>query len=149
MYILMSSSISPIHYCCHCCGFFFQLHWRMSEKFLNFVPMLYRVSVQLSVWCFPWLDIHTRLMLLHDSRNDDGIKSFFQEVHELYIKVSHYLPSAPYLSFFFHFRTMFLMHVFWGLSLWNSWWGRFSCSILGECSYKFEQVETHWQWHWT
>ncbi|XP_073317050.1 transport protein particle 20 kDa subunit-like isoform X1 [Primulina huaijiensis] len=29
---------------------------------------------------------HTRLMLLHDSRNDDGIKSFFQEVHELYIK---------------------------------------------------------------
>ncbi|MBA0740533.1 hypothetical protein Gogos_013728 [Gossypium gossypioides] len=30
--------------------------------------------------------IHTRFMLLYGSRSDDGIKSFFQEVHELYIK---------------------------------------------------------------
>ncbi|KAF8389094.1 hypothetical protein HHK36_025779 [Tetracentron sinense] len=38
--------------------------------------------------------IHTRLMLLHDSRNDDGIKSFFQEVHELYIKVYYCILST-------------------------------------------------------
>ncbi|XP_020270182.1 uncharacterized protein LOC109845347 isoform X3 [Asparagus officinalis] len=30
--------------------------------------------------------LHLKLMLLHDLRNEDGIKSFFQEVHELYIK---------------------------------------------------------------
>lgn len=27
-------------------------------------------------------------MLLHEVRNDDGIKNFFQEVHELYVKVN-------------------------------------------------------------
>ncbi|KAF5727620.1 hypothetical protein HS088_TW22G01316 [Tripterygium wilfordii] len=34
-------------------------------------------------------------MLLHDSRNDDGIKSFFQDVHERYIKT---LLNPLYLS---------------------------------------------------
>ncbi|KAF6152310.1 hypothetical protein GIB67_005964 [Kingdonia uniflora] len=50
--------------------------------------------------------IHTRLMLLHDSRNDDGIKSFFQEVHELYIKIllnPLYLPGSRVTSS--HFDT--------------------------------------------
>lgn len=28
-----------------------------------------------------------KFVLLHPSRNEDGIKSFFQHVHELYIKV--------------------------------------------------------------
>jgi hypothetical protein len=28
-----------------------------------------------------------KLMLLHDARNEDGIKAFFTEVHELYVKV--------------------------------------------------------------
>ncbi len=41
-------------------------------------------------------DTHTRLMLLHDSRNEDGIRNFFQEVHELYIKVTEYLPMHVY-----------------------------------------------------
>jgi len=31
--------------------------------------------------------IDVKLMLLHDSRNEDNIKNFFQEIHELYIKV--------------------------------------------------------------
>ncbi|ESQ39551.1 hypothetical protein EUTSA_v10001067mg [Eutrema salsugineum] len=49
---------------------------------------------------------HTRLMLLHDSRNEDGIKSFFQEVHELYIKIllnPLYLPGSRITSS--HFDT--------------------------------------------
>ncbi|KAB1670687.1 hypothetical protein ES319_1Z146000v1 [Gossypium barbadense] len=40
-------------------------------------------------------------MLLLDSRSDDGIKSFFQEVHELYIKSllnPLYLPGSRITS---------------------------------------------------
>lgn len=36
-------------------------------------------------------------MLLHDSRNEDGVKSLFQEVHELYIKVCCLIPSQNVL----------------------------------------------------
>ncbi|URE48769.1 Sedlin, N-terminal conserved region [Musa troglodytarum] len=45
-------------------------------------------------------------MLLHDSRNEDGIKSFFQEVQELYIKIllnPLYLPGSRITSS--HFDT--------------------------------------------
>ena len=41
---------------------------------------------------------HIKLMLLHDVRNEDGIKNFFQEVHELYVKVlmnPFYDPKGP------------------------------------------------------
>ncbi|KAL3905343.1 MAG: hypothetical protein SGPRY_010946 [Prymnesium sp.] len=30
---------------------------------------------------------HIKLMLLHDKRNEDGIRNFFNDVHELYVKV--------------------------------------------------------------
>lgn len=33
-----------------------------------------------------------RLLLLHEVRNDDGIKGFFQDVHELYVKVRSLSP---------------------------------------------------------
>lgn len=39
-----------------------------------------------------------RFLLLHDGRSDDSIRSFFKDVHELYIKAMlnpFFSPTAP------------------------------------------------------
>ncbi|KAF8645947.1 hypothetical protein HU200_066038 [Digitaria exilis] len=77
------------------------LAWTTNAMFLRSVDRFSDlvVSVYDSV-------VHTRFMLLHDPRSDDGIKSFFQEVHELYIKIflnPLYLPGSRITSS--HFDT--------------------------------------------
>jgi len=51
---------------------------------------------------------HERFMMLHTTKNDDGIKNFFQEVYELYIKVllnPFYRPDTPITSPAFNQRV--------------------------------------------
>ncbi|GAB2222355.1 hypothetical protein Droror1_Dr00013571 [Drosera rotundifolia] len=78
------------------------LAWTTSAMFLKSIDRFNDLVVSVYVSAV----IHTRLMLLHDSRNDDGIKSFFQDVHELYIKIllnPLYLPGSRITSS--HFDT--------------------------------------------
>ena len=54
---------------------------------------------------------HVRMMLLHDVRNDDGIKNFFHDVHELYVKVlmnPFHDPRMPIASTLFDARVKVL-----------------------------------------
>ncbi|XP_021314119.1 trafficking protein particle complex subunit 2 isoform X1 [Sorghum bicolor] len=75
------------------------LAWSTNAMFLRSVDRFsdFVVSVYVTAG-------HTRFMLLHDSRSDDGIKSFFQEVHELYMKIflnPLYLPGSRITSSYF------------------------------------------------
>jgi hypothetical protein len=49
-----------------------------------------------------------RLMVLHDVRNEDGIKNFLHDVHELYVKVllnPFHSPQMPIKSETFDARV--------------------------------------------
>nr|AFS50006.1 SNARE-like protein [Dendrobium officinale] len=72
------------------------LAWTTSAMFLKAMDRFNELVVSVYVTAG-----HTRLMLLHDSRNEDAIKSFFQEVHELYLKIllnPLYLPGSRITS---------------------------------------------------
>ncbi|KAJ6934332.1 trafficking protein particle complex subunit 2 isoform X2 [Populus alba x Populus x berolinensis] len=63
------------------------MYLKAIDRFNDMVVSVYVTAGHILCLCdFVCYSIK-RFMLLHDSRNDDGIKSFFQEVHELYIKI--------------------------------------------------------------
>ncbi|KAL6899399.1 hypothetical protein ACP4OV_006057 [Aristida adscensionis] len=74
------------------------LAWTTNAMFLKSVDRFDDLVVSVYVTA--------EFMLLHDSRSEDGIKSFFQEVHDLYIKIflnPLYLPGSRITSS--HFDT--------------------------------------------
>ena len=56
--------------------------WTTQSCYLKAVDRYYDLSV--SAYATSSL---VKFLLLHDSKNDDGIRSFFHDIHEYYIKV--------------------------------------------------------------
>jgi len=57
--------------------------WGTQNMFLKGVDSYYNLVV--SAWVTA---AHTKFLLLHEPRGEDGVRTFFNEVHELYLRVA-------------------------------------------------------------
>ncbi|KAL1376512.1 hypothetical protein pipiens_004369 [Culex pipiens pipiens] len=60
---------------------------------------------------------HLRFVMVHDNRNDEGIKNFFNEMYETYIKHlmnPFYMPNTPIKSLSFEKKAQFYGRKFLG-----------------------------------
>lgn len=52
-----------------------------------------------------------RFLLLHDTRQEDGVKSFFTDLHEIFVKATLnplYIDMSPITSATFHDKVLLL-----------------------------------------
>lgn len=52
-----------------------------------------------------------RFLLLHDTRQDDGVKPFFTDLHDLFVKATLnplYIDAEPITSTAFHDKVLLL-----------------------------------------
>ena len=79
-------------FCLVSCGY----HRHHSDLTLHLVrPHFYQVNHQ-QVSCYLTAG-NIKFMLLHGGKNEDSVKNFFQEIYELYVKVS--------MNPFYHYDT--------------------------------------------
>lgn len=80
-----------------------EAEWNSSSAYLGVIDRFN--LLQVSAFVTP---SRIRLLLLHDGRSDDAIRTFFKDVYELYLRVAlnpFFTPAGKITSPYFHQRV--------------------------------------------